>query len=146
MGETVVFSKILNVYDQEKKEAQLAHSQSIEKFETVAKSLYTLLKKRETAVEEYQAMLKSITAIDEITERLAYIESLQKEIDRMQYKVNAARQTMVTKQRELTEAHVEVKKYEKIIELRNKTFKEKMLKEEAQLMDEISLQQYLIQK
>jgi len=51
MAETVVFSKILHVRENEKKDAQKIYYQAMDVFEKVASELYVLLKKKETAEE-----------------------------------------------------------------------------------------------
>ncbi|OZU90319.1 flagellar export protein FliJ [Virgibacillus indicus] len=146
MAETVVLSKILNVREKEKNEAQKAYHQAMDFFEKVANQLYLLLKKKEAAEESYETYIHTTTSLDRIREQLAYIERLNNQIMRLQQDVQKARSEMETKQLKLTDAHVEVKKFEKIIELRKQSEEEIFKKAEKMSMDEISIQQYLSHK
>lgn len=143
MAQTVAISKILHVREREKKDAQLAYHQSMEFFEKVASQMYTLLKKKEVAEETQENHIQKITPIDKIIEQTTYIEMLNKQIMKLQYSVKKARQEMEKNQVKLTDAHIEVKKFEKIVEFREKEQKEIAYKREQASMDEISIQQYL---
>src|SRR5690625_5200066 len=118
MHPTETLSKILNIREKEKKDAQHAHHESIVYFEKIATKLYTFLNKKENAEELYEKDFAKLTSIDKIREQTTYIESLNQQIISMQEQVNKARSEMEVKQLKLTDAHVEVKKYEKIIEFR----------------------------
>lgn len=146
MAEIVALSKIMNVREREKNAAQKAYTHSIEYFEGVATKLYTLLKKKETAEGVQEDFLQSTIPIDRLREQLAYIEVLNKQIVQLQQEVQTARTEMEAKQVKLTDAHVEVKKFEKIITYRKKEQEELIQRNEKILMDEISVQQYLNQK
>ncbi|WP_430785929.1 flagellar export protein FliJ [Virgibacillus flavescens] len=146
MAEIVALSKILNVREQEKHDAQKKYHRSIEYFEGVATQLYTLLKKKEDAEGAREEYIQHTIPIDKIREQLAYIEMLNKQILQLQQEVKVARSEMEEKQVILTDAHVEVKKFEKIITYRRKEQEEIIQKNEKIFMDEISVQQYLNQK
>lgn len=146
MAEIVALSKILNVREREKHNAQKDYHQSIEYFEGVATQLYTLLKKKEKAEEAHEEYIQTTIAIDKIREQMAYIEALNKQILQLQREVQTARTEMESKQVMLTDAHVEVKKFEKIIMYREKEQKELIQRNEKISMDEISVQQYLKSK
>lgn len=139
-------SKILNIREKEKKDAQLLHYESTIYFEAVASKLHSLLVEKESAEELYEKDFEEITSIDKIREQTAYIEYLTKQIVVMQEEVDKARNAMEIKQGKLTDAHVEVKKYEKIIEFRKLEHLESELREEQVMMDEISTQQYVSRK
>src|SRR5699024_6011233 len=94
----------------------------------------------------YEAYIQETTSIENILEQMNYIDSLNKQIISVQKAVNRARDEMNIKQEELTSAHVEMKKYESIIEKRKKEHAEIVEKSERSFMDEISMQQYLNQK
>lgn len=143
MSNIVALEKILHVRESEKKSAQQAHHQSIKSFKKVAKKLYNLLRKKEIAENSYESALQSTITIDEIKQQTLYIEQLNEQIIHLQNRVNKARQMMELKQQELTDAHIEVKKFEKIIQNRHEQIKEKKLKRENASMDEISIQQYM---
>lgn len=143
---TQTLSKILNIREKEKKDAQLAHYESTIYFEEVASKLHSLLVEKESAEELYENAVGKVTSIDKIREQTAYIEYLTKQIVVMQEEVNEARSTMEVKQGKLTDAHVEVKKYEKIIEFRKLEHLKSELREDQIMMDEISTQQYVSRK
>lgn len=142
MAQTEVLSKILHIREQEEKNAQVAHHQSVAFFEKVATQLYQLLRKKEDAEEVYGQSIKNPTSIDQIKEQLNYIDQLNKQIIDLQENVNQARSKMEYKQQKLTNAHVEVKKFEKLIENRKGKQRELEMKNEQNSMDEISNQQY----
>jgi len=146
MAETFVLSKILLVREKEKDEAQKAYFHSREFFEEIATRLYTLLRKKEDAEESYENYIQTTTPLDRIKEQIAYIEKLNKQILSLQSDVQEARNEMERKQTKLTNAYVEVKKYEKVIEKRKNAHASYIRKKENESMDEISLQRYLNKK
>src|SRR5699024_2064890 len=136
-------AKVLEVREQEKKDAQLEHYQSIEIFEHIATRLYELLKKKESAESSYERFMHETTPIDQIRDQVQFIEILNKQIIALQKKVTEARTNKEQKQLKLTDAHVEVKKYEKVIELREEKELKVARKLDQAFMDEISTQQFL---
>ncbi|WP_121605225.1 flagellar export protein FliJ [Virgibacillus sp. Bac332] len=146
MAETVVLSKILHIRETEKKHAQKAYQQSIDLFEKTATQLYELLKKKEMAEEVYETALTESTTLDKLKEQFTYIEHLNNHIMHLQEGVQKARFDMEAKQSKLTDAHVEMKKYEKIIETRKKDEAAANRKKEKATMDEVSIYQFLNHK
>ncbi|RDW17834.1 flagellar export protein FliJ [Oceanobacillus chungangensis] len=146
MAETVVFSKILHVRENEKKAAQKIYYQAMDVFERAASELYILLKKKEAAEETYDRYIQTTTALNKIIDQVNYIEQLNNQIILVEKNVQKARTDMEAKQLKLTDAHVEVKKFEKIIELRKETEANKVKQLEKSFMDEISMNQYLSHK
>ena len=143
MSQIKTLAKVLEVREQEKKDAQLEHHQSIEVFEHIATRLYELLKKKESAESSYERFMHETTPIDQIRDQVQFIEILNKQIIALQKKVTEARTNMEQKQLKLTDAHVEVKKYEKVIELREEKELKVARKLDQAFMDEISTQQFL---
>jgi len=146
MHPTQTLAKILNIREKEKKDAQLAHYESTVHFEKVATKLHSLLVEKENVEKSYEKDFGKITSIDKIREQMAYIDYLTQQIVRLQEQVNEARNTMEVKQVKLTDAHVEVKKYEKIIEFRKHEQLKSELRKEQIMMDEVSTQQYVSRK
>lgn len=146
MAGVVALSKLLHVRESEKKDAQRAYQQSIEFFEGIATQLYSLLRKKEVAEESFDDYLQRTTPIDKITEQFSYIEFLNRQILQLQHEVQKARNEMEMRHEGLTNAHVEVKKFEKVIEHRHRDNEEIMKKYEKDSMDEISMQQYMSRK
>ncbi|CDO02233.1 chemotaxis CheF protein [Oceanobacillus picturae] len=143
MAEILALSKIRNVREQEKNDAQKAYHQSTEFFEDIATKMFQLLKKKENAEKDYEDAIQQAITLDKIREQNAYIERLNKQIMDMQNAVQHARNDMELKQSLLTEAHVEMKKFDKIIEMRQEEKKAIQEKMEKSSMDEVSIQQYL---
>ncbi|MFA1820674.1 flagellar export protein FliJ [Virgibacillus oceani] len=146
MAETKSFVKILHVREREEMNAQKAYQQSIDIFEQIATSFYHLLRKKEKAEMSYDELIQHATTLDKVKEQAAYIEKLNKQIVQLQSEVQQARNEMESNQSKLTDAHVEVKKFQNIIESRNNSEIEKEKKLERNLMDEVSLQQYISYK
>ncbi len=143
MTEPIVLSKILRIREQEKMDAQKAYQQSMSFFEDIAGRLYSMLKKKEKAEIFYERNLQESVSVEIAREQSAYIECLNKQIIQLQTEVNVARNKMNSKQIKLTDAHIEVKKFEQII---NNRIQEKNLalrRYENELMDDVSIQQYL---
>ncbi|WP_068672393.1 flagellar export protein FliJ [Oceanobacillus sp. Castelsardo] len=146
MAKTMVLNKILDVRENEKKMVQKDYSQSMEKFESVAMNLYRLLKKKEDAEKTYEDYISSSVPLDQIKQIAFYIESIKEDILTLQQKVNKARSEMELKQAELTDAHIEVKKFEKLIERRTNEERDQINRIEKAFMDEISLNQFMNSK
>ncbi|WP_368654816.1 flagellar export protein FliJ [Ornithinibacillus sp. 4-3] len=139
----LTLSKVLQVRENEKKDAVLVYNQAIEKFENVATKLYQILRKKEMAEQTVETYKETITPIDSIIEQMTYIESLNQQIISLQTAVNEAREEMELKQLLLTESHKEVKKFEKLIENRLLAEKNAQMKLDMAAMDEISIQQFI---
>lgn len=143
MSQTVSLTKVLHVRENEKKAAQKAFITSQESFEKVAAKLYHLLKKKEIAEASYDEFIQKRTPIERIREQIAYIEKLNEKIVELQREVQFRRNQMEQKQEDLSLAHIEVKKFESIIEKRKQEEIDKETRLENLLMDEISINQYL---
>ncbi|WP_096269888.1 flagellar export protein FliJ [Paucisalibacillus globulus] len=146
MAGTAVLTKILDIREKEKQDAQLAYRKSVDVFEEVATELLDLLRKKEAAESSYEQGLTSNMHLNFIQDQLAYIESLERKVAELQGKVSYARSNMEMKQQVLSDAHVETKKFEKIIEFRTSELLEKVKKVEESFMNEVSIQQYLSHK
>lgn len=146
MSQTVSLSKVLNVRENEKKMAQKAYISSRDIFEEVATKLYHVLKKKEEAEAAYDQFIQKQTSIERIREQISYIEKLNQEIIHLQNQYQLARNEMEQKQEVLTDAYIEVKKFESIIEKRKRQEAEKTARMENLFMDEISINQFLNNK
>ncbi|GGA63094.1 flagellar export protein FliJ [Ornithinibacillus halotolerans] len=143
MAGTQVLSKILDLRNKEKKEAQLAYFQSVNEFEDKATKLYNLLKEKETIENSLEFPTGSIVKLDYIKEQHLYLEKLTQEIMIIQGQVQQARHHMESRQALLSDAHIETKKFERLIEIRKDELETKAKKAEEILMDSVSIQQYL---
>src|SRR5699024_7797239 len=87
--------------------------------------LYQLLKKKEDAEESYEESIQETTPIEIIRQQMDYIEMLSRKIVKLEQDVQNARMEMENKHGKLKDAHVEVKKFEKIIKIKKKKKKKK---------------------
>ncbi|MYL33143.1 flagellar export protein FliJ [Pontibacillus yanchengensis] len=145
MADIATFHKLLQLKETDKNVAHKIYQESIEEFEQVATTMYELLKKKEQAEEYYQHQLQQSTQVTELHMTHNYIEQLNKQITQMQSSVQEARNHMENKQEELTFAHVEMKKYEKIIDRKEHNLYSLQMENEKKQMDEISMQQFISQ-
>lgn len=146
MAEVVTLSKVLHVRENEKKVVQKAYKDAIDSFEQVATELYYLLKQKEEIEELYDQYIESKVPIDRVTQIIEYLKELNGQIIDLQSKVHIARSNMESKQLQLSDAYVEVKKYEKIIEHLKREEMNELKKKEKAFMDEVSMFQYLRHK
>jgi len=146
MAEVVGLSRIREIRENDKRMAQTAYNHSMEIFEKIATELYNLLKTKENAEASFESYIQSTTPIEKIKEQSAYIEKLNQRIQSVQLLVQRARNDMETKQEKLSDAYVEVKKFDKIIEFKENNEIQEAKRKEAIWMDEMSMQQYLSHK
>ncbi|MFD2208827.1 flagellar export protein FliJ [Virgibacillus halophilus] len=143
MAQTAVLNKLLDLREKEKKDAQKAYRQSMDFFEDIAGKMYRLLQKKENAEQSYENYLQQSIPLDRVKEQLSYIELLNQRILDLQNEVQRARQEMNKKQEKLSDAFVEVKKFEKMISYRQQSEKALQDKQEKEFLDEISIRQYV---
>ena len=137
------FEKILTIREREKEEAGSAYNQSVKRFEEAAENLFELLKRKED-LESYQASrLTTGLSVQEIRHNQQFISNLSRTIEHSQKVVQNARSSMSFYQEKLLEKNLEVKKFVKIKEKDHSNYLLVEKAEEAKLMDEISLQQYM---
>src|SRR5699024_152221 len=136
MADTAVLEKILHVKEKEKDAAQLDKTEAVNRFEEIASRLYEELKRKENAESELDVVMKA----------KATITMMKEKINTIQNNVQKARIEMEQKQNALTEAHIEVKKIERLIALREQEQKELLQKQEMAFMDEISMLQFQKQR
>lgn len=143
MSNIQTMEKIMDLRVKEKNEIQQAYNQAIHYFEKQASELYTLLKEKEMAQGEYQKQLSKSLKVNDMLLSHVYLENLNKRIEYLQKMVYYAREEMEKQQQKLADAHVEVKKFNKMIEYRVSENILMRKREEDILMDEISVRQYL---
>lgn len=144
MATLETFHKIKGLRNREKNEFQKEYQQAVKSFEEHATLLYEALKEKEIAESTFEQQLaKQRMQAATFIEHQQYIERLEKRIESLQPTVNEARKVMLETQSNLTEAHVEVKKFEKLIERKQQKQQKILNDEEAKQMDELSIKQYL---
>lgn len=144
MSDITVLNKVLGVREREKQKAQKEQIQAENEFTKIATQLYELLKSKEQAEARLQDGLSEASSIADMKNMSLYIQTLINKIPSLQEKVQEARKKMEEKQAKLTQAHIEVKKIEKMIENRKSDLKLAEARKEKMLMDEISIRQYQV--
>lgn len=144
MSNIAVLNKVLSVREREKQKAQKEQIQAENEFTKIATQLYELLKNKELVEAKLQDGLSESSSIADMKNMSLYIQTLINKIPSLQEKVQEARKKMEEKQAKLTQAHIEVKKIEKMIENRKSDLKLAEARKEKMLMDEISIRQYQV--
>ncbi|GAA0495608.1 hypothetical protein GCM10008986_22960 [Salinibacillus aidingensis] len=143
MSSVETFKKILNIKMIEKDQAQKDYQNAMDQFEASATELYYLLKEKEDFEAHMKEQIQSRIRAYEIRNYHQYIQSLNQKINELQQHVQRTRANMENKQQSLTESYIEVKKYEKIVFDRKLKFKQMVEKQENEVIDEASVQQYI---
>lgn len=136
------FEKILHHQENLKNEAQLEYKSAVSEFEIVAEELYQLLKQKETTEDKYQQALHTSGSVTSLMTHHTYLQQLKKQIRHVETTVNEKRTFMEGKRSLLTDQHVEVKKYEKIIDHKWEMIQAKEKELESKMLDEASIRQY----
>ncbi|SEN58932.1 flagellar FliJ protein [Amphibacillus marinus] len=136
------FNKILNHQQHLKNQAQMAYQTAVDEFQEVAEKLYLLLQKKEQVEKEYNYYLSSSGTVTTIATHYAFIERIKEKIALVQVELQKKRTMMEHRQQNLTAAHVEVKKIEKIIEKKKLKLVELERYHDMQAMDEVGSRLY----
>ncbi|MFC7320446.1 flagellar export protein FliJ [Halobacillus campisalis] len=138
------FHKIKDLQDRDKIAKQKIYQEQVDRFESVATELYEALKEKENAEEKFHEELREtkVRAQNFILHE-QYIDQLNKKILNLQPRVQQARSVMETAHDNLSSAHIEVKKFEKLIEKKLTQHEDWLKAEESKAMDEVSTRQYL---
>ncbi|UOQ43053.1 flagellar export protein FliJ [Halobacillus salinarum] len=144
MARIETFQKIKDLKERDKNEHMKAYRRSVESFEQVATELYETLKEKEQAEDNFYLSLeqKKVPAVSFIQHQ-QYIQRLDEKAEFLQPRVQTARTTMESSQAKLTDAHVEMKKFQKLIERRIEKDEQGVKEAEAKHMDELSMNQFL---
>jgi flagellar protein FliJ len=143
MANIVAFEKILTLRSTEKDLALKEYQSSVDHFESVATELYNLLKEKEDLEGTLHNQIQSSITIHEIHSYQYYINLLSEQISRIQGIVQQARSKMETKHEHLSDSYVEMKKFEKLVEIKKHNEAERIKKAENEFLDEVSVQQFL---
>jgi len=143
VGSIAQFEKILTIRTTEKDLAMKEYQDSVEEFETVALELYNLLKEKEELEEELSNKFHSQVTVQEIQHYQTYLQILEKQILAANQKVQQSREKMELKKQKLSDSYIEMKKFERIVDVKKKEFLEHIAKLENEQMNEISIQQFL---
>ena len=137
------FEKILTIKQKEKEQVQMSYEVAVKTFEKEATKLYELLRKKEMLDEHTEQELNLGLSIIGIKQQQLFRDALERDISKAQIDVMRTRNMMLTKQEELLDQNVEVKKFEKMKEKAFKLQYANLLNLESKLMDDLSLQQFV---
>ncbi|WP_226578765.1 flagellar export protein FliJ [Halobacillus litoralis] len=144
MASLKTYEKIRDLRDREKLDKQRKYQSDMESFEMYAHQLYEALKKKEDAVNQFNDQLsKGAVEVQSFIHHQKHIQHLENVIQSLQPSVQHARVKMQQSQEALSNAHVEVKKFDKVIERKEDQQLQMLKDQEIQAMDELSLQQFL---
>jgi flagellar FliJ protein len=135
--------KILEVRESEKNSFEKEYTQATKQFEEVATKLFELLKKKEQYENECCNRIGKGIHIFQIQESQLLLTQLQRQIDQQQYYTQKARENMNRKQETLVEKSIELKKYQKMKQIKYEIYIEEINRQENLFMDEISVQQFM---
>ncbi|OLO40895.1 flagellar export protein FliJ [Alkalihalophilus pseudofirmus] len=135
--------KVLDIKDREKKTSENEYNKATKQFEEMATRLYDLLKKKEDLESSCQQQMNQGIPIHQLQQHQTLLMRLNVDIDRQQQSTNLARNIMYQKQEDFVEASIELKKYEKMKEIRYEEYIEEQKRMDNMRMDEISLQLYV---
>jgi len=143
MSYTFKFQKVKSIKENEKNQVLADYKSSVKEFEEVAEALYDSLKKKEILEENQRQQLQNGLSIQSIRQQQSFITSLERTIMYYLNLVIKARNKMQQLQILLTEKNIEVKKYEVMHEKDFAIYEGLLKMQESQMMDEISIQQYM---
>ncbi|WP_028782787.1 flagellar export protein FliJ [Thalassobacillus devorans] len=147
MASLHAFHKIRDIHENDKLTAQEAYQQALSKFEETAQQLYETLKKKEDTGQLLQGKLANGNlSAHYFAQTQEFIARLDQKVMQLQPIVQSARSEMENCQHILTEAHVEVKKFDKLIDKKVQKWQLRQKEAEKQQMDELSLRQFLIER
>ncbi|KHF39778.1 flagellar export protein FliJ [Halalkalibacter okhensis] len=132
--------KVMQVREREKNKVQAEYQEAIGHFEKVATQLYELLKSKEDLEELSRNQIATGTSIYKLQQNQTKIMRLQQEILEKQRATQLAREKMTVKEQHLVTKTIEVKKYEKIKQLKQEQYKEEEKRKDLMQMDELSVQ------
>ncbi|OIJ17836.1 flagellar export protein FliJ [Anaerobacillus alkalidiazotrophicus] len=135
--------KVLEVRENDKLVAEKEFAIATRQFEEAATRLYELLKKKEDYEKHYNNRIEAGIPIFQIQQSYSLLTRLQEQIDQLQYTTQKARENMNRKQNLLVEKSVELKKYEKMKQIKYEEYLEEEKRLENTLMDEISVQLFV---
>ncbi|TFB23212.1 flagellar export protein FliJ [Filobacillus milosensis] len=143
MNPIISLEKLLDIKENDLNEAHSQYNRSIDHFEQIGEQLYDLLKFKESIEYQLNSMVKERIKASKLSLYSQQLENIKQKENELQMKVHQARLNMQQKENQLTLAHQEVKKLEKVINKRKAEQKNLYRKLENQFMDEISVQQYV---
>lgn len=136
------FDRVLDMKKREKEKVEQEYQQSVSQFESVALSLYKLLRQKEQMETAYNEKMAKGVRIQELQHNEKLLFHLQHQITDATARTDMARDHMYRKEDELQKASIEWKRYEKMKERAKEEYDREMKKLDNHMMDEISIRNY----
>ncbi|MGL4819001.1 MAG: flagellar export protein FliJ [Bacilli bacterium] len=138
------FNQIIAMKEFEKQEAQANYDAARIAFQNEAETLYALLKRKETLLEEEEeALMESSLRVSDVQYAHSFIDALERKIQVAQERVIQTRSAMQTAQQVLLSYRIDIRKYETVRDQRLEEVKQEEAKQEMAFLDELSLQLYI---
>lgn len=134
--------RILDIKENEKQIKQAEYQAAVKDFEEKATKLYHLLKRKEEFEASCLEKLTKGIPVYQIQQQQNSLLRMKMEIDEQMKKTDIARSVMYQRQDELIHISKDVKKYERIREIKKEQYEEEQKRLEMKEIDEISVQMY----
>lgn len=131
--------KVLKIKEKEKDLSEMEFANAMQYFESAARALYDLLKRKEEIEKQYETKMRVGLQADVIRQYNLHLQSLHNSILKQQVIVNRARAEMEQKREQIVHKSIEVKKYELLKEKYLEKVLSKLKKEENNQLDELSI-------
>ncbi|WP_227935811.1 flagellar export protein FliJ [Alkalihalobacillus deserti] len=131
--------KVLQFRGREKHTTQAQYQEAVDQFELVATQLYELLKRKEELEKHAREQVSTGTSIYDLQQNQMKVLRLQHEIQLKQRATQVAREKMTKTQEDFILKSIELKKYEKMKEIKHDQYKEEEKRVELLQMDEMSI-------
>ncbi|RPF55994.1 flagellar export protein FliJ [Aquisalibacillus elongatus] len=135
--------KLLEIRESDFNRAHGQYNRAADYFSEVGQQLYDLLVQKEKIEEKLRLPEKHRVKASDLTYYNQQLQALKSKEESLQMTVHQARLNLQEKEKSLTEAHQEFKKLEKIISKKQHEYYKAVQKKEAQMLDEVSVQQFL---
>lgn len=134
--------KLLDIKENEKQMKEAEYASAQKNFEEKATRLYQLLKRKEEVEASYLEKLSKGVSVYEIQQQQNSLFRMKMEINKQMKETDLARAVMNKRQDELILISKDVKKYERMKEIKKEQFILEQKRLEMKEMDEISIQLY----
>ncbi len=131
--------KVLKIREKEKDLSEIEFANAQQRFESAARALYDLLKRKEELEKQVEHQMRIGIQADAIRRYNLHLQSLQNSIARQQQVVNRTRYDMEQKRKIIVHRSVEVKKYQRLKEKHAEKTATERKREEARQLDELSI-------
>jgi flagellar FliJ protein len=131
--------KVMQYREREKNTVQAEYQEAVDRFEVIATQLYELLKRKEDLEERAREQVSTGTSIFDLQQNQLKLLRLQQEIQVKQRATQVARENMNVKQQDYILKSIELKKYEKVKEIKLEQYKTEEKRLELLQMDEQSI-------